>query len=61
MNVSANLLAVNQQVRDARIDWKVIQRARELSGLAWAPAEQNAIKLMLEAARGAASKLEGQS
>ena len=58
----ANILAVNQQVRDHHADLKLIERARILQGFAWpTPAEQEAIRLMLEATRDAAAKLEGRS
>ena len=47
----ANILAVNQQVRDHHADLKVIRRARRERGLEWLPAEQEAIRLMLEASK----------
>ena len=47
----ANILAVNQQVRDHHADYKTCLRRRREDGLAWLPAKQEAIRLMLEASK----------
>jgi hypothetical protein len=50
-DASANLLAINKEVREARLDWLSVKAKRIEAGYEWAPAEAEARQKMLELAK----------